>query len=458
MKLLKSVTFFLLIAFSLLISPKSLAQDSIYVEVNCSDIKPELYPLQPISIYLSIYGPLDFEYGSNYAYSRSTTRYGRIYFSYPAANKYNEFYLFLNRKHHRFYAQAGDTIRFIQTEEGLQIDNATNLSEEIETAVLELYDFSNKSRKKTNERFEAYRDQLFKLEKKYATHKSALFRDVMKFHTLRARLDMCFKLYDNPHAQTLFKEADSIIRNSPPRVGLESYAKAVSEIVHSAMYNTFDSTECIDLDENYLEKIIHIANRFKYPEAREMALLCGMEIASNDKLYRRKAQLNDPFDSLCRTFTSSMILRGAREVTVQNSSTHLNGEIFSFFSLDNQHCEIVKLEDIHAEYILIDFWRTTWKSDKKKLKKIQALKEAYGDRLAVVSICILDSFENMKAFVMSKPYSWYFLYDEHDKYMLEMGFSTESYILDKNYMLLYQSDNNAKFKKVIKMVEGFMEL
>ena len=98
-------------------------------------------------------------------------------------------------------------------------------------------------------------------------------------------------------------------------------------------------------------------------------------------------------------------------VTIQKRITRLYaGYEPPIFKLLNQDSVFISNKDLYGALTYLVFCSTGSYSSVKEFDQLKKLQQKYGNRIAVVTIAMDNSFEDMNLFYKKSPYKWTFLY------------------------------------------------
>ncbi|MCD6068434.1 MAG: thiol-disulfide oxidoreductase [Bacteroidetes bacterium] len=97
-----------------------------------------------------------------------------------------------------------------------------------------------------------------------------------------------------------------------------------------------------------------------------------------------------------------------------------NGVEAPAFSLKDAKENTFQLKSFKGKYIYLDFFSPKSVQSQQEMKKMEQIKNKYGDKVLFISVCMEGEEEEFREFVKKNPkYNWLILYGAKDKQMLD---------------------------------------
>lgn len=141
---------------------------------------------------------------------------------------------------------------------------------------------------------------------------------------------------------------------------------------------------------------------------KELVILKSLHDEFYDDNYSRSAMLVI-LDSLYFSTTVA-----DHQLIAQNIREKVTRLIAGFyppkFELYNMNDSLVSLEDFKGKYLYLNFCKTTSYACIQEFELLRNIKEKFGDKVEIVSICADEDVYSMKRFIQNRKYSWTFLH------------------------------------------------
>jgi peroxiredoxin len=218
-------------------------------------------------------------------------------------------------------------------------------------------------------------------------------------------------LYDHPEYMNLF---NAFYKQKLETIALSKNGTGLPFIINEKA--NFSSAS------EYLKKDYYLFN----DTLRELVLIKGLY----ESYYTNSFKKNCIKSMLVQAATESKIKEHksiAKDILQAFSSLQV-GSIAPPFELPDKTGLTHSLDEFrNKKYVYLTFFEPNNTASLQQLKTITALKKKYGDKINFVSVCSLQSNEELSTFIKSYPaFDWYILYDNSINHLLRTSYEVRS--------------------------------